>query len=293
MEGIMVPGHHEPNAEPTAIDAVRVGPDYFEVVGVPITAGRGFTDDDVKQERRVVIVNETMGRQYWAGTSPIGQQIYLDGFRSPAYEVVGVARDHKVRSVGEAPRPYLHLPAGASRSLGLIVRTAQSSTAALPMLRETILRLEPDVVFTADVSAEDIAATTVAPTRIGALILGAFGVLALVLAAVGVYGVVAYSVSRRTREIGLRIAIGATRLDVLRLVLRQGLALAGIGALLGVAASAPVFQLMSSGLAGLGGLSYWTLVIVPVGLLAVTLGACWLPARRAARIDPTIALRAD
>jgi ABC-type antimicrobial peptide transport system permease subunit len=123
--------------------------------------------------------------------------------------------------------------------------------------------------------------------------IGVAGLVGLGLALVGLYGVVAYSVSRRTREIGIRMAIGATKLDVLALVLRQGLTLAGVGALIGIAASTPVFRLMSAGLAGLGGLSYWTLVLVPLGLIAVTLGACWLPARRATRINPTIALRAD
>jgi putative ABC transport system permease protein len=122
---------------------------------------------------------------------------------------------------------------------------------------------------------------------------GVAGLIGLGLALVGLYGVVAYSVSRRTREIGIRMAIGATRLDVASLVLRQGLTLSIAGTIVGLAASAPVLRLMSAGLAGLGGLSYWTLAIVPVGLVAVTLGACWLPARRATRIDPTIALRAD
>ena len=293
MEGVMVPGHHEPNAEPTTIDAVRVGADYFDVVGVPIVTGRAFTDDDVKQERRVVIVNESMHRQFWANASPVGQQLYLDGFQSPAYEVVGVSRDHKVRSVGEAPRSYLHLPATASRSLGLVVRTAQPSTAALPMLRETILRLEPDVVFTEDVSAEQVAATTVAPTRIGAMILGAFGALALVLAAVGVYGVVAYSVSRRTREVGIRMALGAPRASVLRMVLWQGGRLAAIGIAIGALAAIGVGRVLESMLYGVSAVDPTAYAIACGALLLVAMAANLLPAITAARIDPMRALRRD
>jgi predicted permease len=293
MDGVMVPGYHAPAGPDTPVDSVRVGPNYFSTVGVPLVEGREFTRDDVEQNRYVAVINEAMAHQFWPNTTPLGKTLYLDGFQSKPYEVVGIARDHKVRSVGEAPRPYLHLPAALSPNVGLVVRTAAAAAPALPMLRQALWQIEPDIVFTADVSADEIAATTVAPTRMGAAILGAFGLLALILAAVGVYGVVAYSVSRRTREVGIRMALGAPRARVLRMVLWQGSRLAATGILIGALAAVGAGRVLESLLYGVSSVDPLAYAVACGVLLLVATLANLVPAMTAARIDPMRALRAD
>jgi predicted permease len=293
MTGVTVPGHHAPDADPTPIDAAYVGADYFRVVGVPIVAGRAFTEDDVNGARKVAIVNETMARQYWPGESAVGRVIHDGDLDQPPIEVVGVARDHKVRSVGEAPRPYLHLPAGPSRRISLVVRTFTPAVSALPMLREAIWKLEPDVVFTGEASATEIAAITMAPTILGAGIIGGFGALALLLAAVGLYGVIAYAVSLRTREVGIRMALGAARGQVVRLVLRQGGRLAAVGVAIGTLASLAVGRVLASLLYGVSPFDPVAYGVAAALLVAVAALANLAPALTASRVDPLTALRRD
>ena len=275
------------------IDVAAIGDQYFEAVGVPILSGRGFTLDDVEHRRRVAVVNETMARQFWPGSSPLGRRIFPEGAQSAAFEVVGVARDHNVRSVGEAPRPYLHLPAEPERGIGLVVRTTMPAAAALPMLREAIKTLEPSVVFTEDTTAAQIAAATMAPTKVAAYASAAFGGLALLLAAVGLYGVIAYVVSRRTREIGIRMALGAKRGQVLRLVMQQGGRLAAAGIALGVLASAGAARLLGALLYGVSGIDPVAYASAVAILLLVAGIANMVPALSAARVDPAKALRGE
>jgi predicted permease len=290
MDTVNVPGHHAPDEDGLPVDMVSVGSDYFTAVGVPLVAGRAFSADEVRAERRLAIVNETMAKQFWPDGSAVGRVVRLG--KQP-FEIIGVARDHKVRSVGEAPRPYLHVPDSPSQSIGLVVRTTMPAVSALPALRSAVWSLEPNIVFTEDVPAQQVADTTVAPTRIGALVLMAFGGLALGLAAVGVYGVIAYSVSRRTKEVGIRMALGAERGQVLRMVLSQGVRLAGAGIVLGAIASAAISRLLESLLYGVSGfdpLAY----VAAAGLLLLIAGAANLvPAITASRIDPVRALRSE
>jgi predicted permease len=293
MEGIRIPGHHTADEQETPIDAVAVGADYFTTVGVPIVAGRAFTRDDAAQDRRVLIVNETFARQYWPDGNALGQRVYRGGYHTPAWEIVGIARDHKVRSVGEAPRPYLHFPDDPDRGIGLVVRTATPAETSLPMLRTALWSLEPDIVFTEDVPAEQIAATTMLPTRIGAIVLGAFGVLALLLAAIGLYGVVAYSVSRRTREIGIRLALGAPRAAVLRVLASRGVIVAVAGLILGGVLGAAAGQLLESMLYGISAFDAIAFLIAASVLLGITGIANLVPTLTAMRIDPVRALRSE
>jgi putative ABC transport system permease protein len=293
MDGVKVPGHHAADEDETPTDTVAVGADYFPVVGVPIVAGRAFTEDEVANKRRVAVINETMAKQYWPDGSAVGRVIYRGDFDSEPVQIVGVARDHKVRSVGESPRAYLHVPETPSANIQIIVRSSTPARAALPSLRQALLALEPAIVFTEDAPAEDVAATTVAPTRIGAMALGSFGALALLLAAIGLYGVIAYSVSRRTREVGIRMALGAERRQVMRLVLTQGGKLAAAGIAIGIVASAGVGQLLESLLYGVSGYDVLAYGAAAAVLMLVALAANLIPAISASRVDPVQALRSE
>jgi predicted permease len=292
-EGVLVPGRHGPKDDGTITDTVRVGADYFKVVGVPIVYGRAFTDDDIRQERRVAIVNETMARQYWPERAAIGRLIYTAGFESKPYEIVGVARDHKVRSVGEAPRPYLHLPTPPARSVELLVRTATPAADALPMLRAALWKLEPRILFTSDVSAAEVAQGVMAPTTVGAIAFTAFGALALLLASVGLYGVISHSVSRRTREVGIRMALGAERGQVLRMILGEGGRLALVGIAFGTLASAGLGRALGALLYGVSGFDPLAHIAAAGLLLAVVFAANLVPALQSSRVDPVRALRSE
>ena len=288
---ILITGRHTAADDGEQVDTVKVGADYFTSVGVPIVAGRAFTEEDVKADRHVAIVNETLAHEFWPDGSAVGRRLYEGTFNSTPYEIVGISRDHKVRSVGETPRPYLQLPDAPSRTIGLVVRTQMPAEQALPTLRQALRTLEPNIQFTDDASAEEVAATTVAPTRIGALALGAFGALALVLAAVGLYGVMAYSVSRRTREVAIRMALGAERRQVLAMLLGQGGRLACAGIAIGAVGAAGAGRVLRSLIYGVSGFDPIAYLAAAIVLLLVALAANLVPALAATRIEPVRALR--
>lgn len=295
MEAIRLPGQHGPDDEPALVDATYVEPDYFAALDVPILEGRAFSDADREGAPGVVIVNEAMARRFWAGKSAIGERVYTDGFDKPGHEVVGVVRDYAVRQLGEAPRPYLHFAwrQQKSSSTTVLARTAGPASAALAGLREAVLELEPAVAFSEEGSLADLLRVTLGPTRLGAVLLGSLGAVALLLASIGLYGVVAHDVERRTREVGLRMALGARVGDVLRLVLARGMRLAAVGVVIGGAAAAALARVLSALLYGVSAVDPLAYGMAASLLLAVSLAANWVPARRAARVDPMVALRIE
>ena len=275
------------------IAANIVDESYFDTMRVGLLEGRAFTRHDSAASPRVAVVNREFAARYWGGQSAVGRRFRL-GANGPWVEVVGVARNGKYLSLTETPQPYLYLPwtQNETTRMTLMVETAG------PPAEITTAVLREAHTLDANQPAYNVRALDTyyeqGPLGLALIVMqmvGSAGLTGLALALVGVYGLVAYSVARRTREFGIRMAIGADRASVLRLVLKQGLILALVGDALGLALSIPAFRGLSGAMSGIGRLSPWTLVVVPAALIAVTLAASYLPARRASRIDPTLALR--
>jgi putative ABC transport system permease protein len=272
----------------------EVGPGYFETVGIPILRGRALTETDRANAPMVAVVNETMARRLWADQEPIGKRFRCFG-ESWIVEVVGVARDAKYVTIGEDPQSFFYMPLAQHPETGvtLHVRTEGDPAASLGTVRAQVQSLDPRMPITNVFTIQQLFDQALWPARMSASLLGAFAALALVLAALGVYGVVSYSVAERKVEFGIRMAMGARPADMLRMVIRQTLLTASIGAAVAVVAAYAATR-------GLGNLLIGVPTGDPVtflGTLAVILGAAvvasaW-PAWRASRIDPLAALRYD
>lgn len=267
---------------------------YFEVMQTPIVRGRAFTSGDKADSTRVAIVNEEFAKKYWPNQDALGKKIRFDSPTGPVAQVVGVAKTAKYIFIGEQPMPFLYVPLTQrpQTRMSLLVETYGDPAAMTAPMREVVRSLNPDQpIYNARTLATFYEQRATEVFRMILQTVSAMGLLGLVLAVVGLYGLIAYSVSRRTQEIGIRMALGAQRSNVAGLVLRQGFVLAMIGVAIGFAASIAVRGILMQGLIGLGTLSPMVLAIVPIGLLAVTMAACYLPAYRASRIDPIRALR--
>jgi macrolide transport system ATP-binding/permease protein len=282
-----VPGR----ADKVGIEYNHVSPNYFSLVGIPIVRGRGFTPTEARNPSGV-IVTESTAQRLWPGEDPLGKT--LRGSTGGDYSVIGVAKDAQVSHLGKLDTSYLYFLAGPeddSRSY-VLVRYATGFEDVSNDIRQAAKSLDPDVSVDV-IKLEDNLEIWRAPSRIVAALSGALGALALLLASIGVYGMVSYSVSRCVREIGIRMAVGANGADVVRLVLRQAMRPVLIGALVGMALCAGVSQVLSSMLFGLSAHDPIAFICVPVFLLAVALIASCIPARRAMRVDPMIALRCE
>jgi predicted permease len=270
-----------------------VGPGYFEVMRVPLVSGRAFTADDRDGAPQVGIVNETFAARYWPGENPIGKRLTFFG-QVADVEIVGVAGDGKYERLTEAPRPYIYRPfLQQYEDMVLHVRLTRAADEFLPVLRGEIRALDGQlpILRLATMRAETAFATF--PQRIAATLLGACAVLALLLAGVGLYGVVAYAVSRRTREIGIRIALGAQRHTVVRMALEESLKLVAIGLAIGLMLSLLAGRAVEAFIGDVSAADPVVLVAGPLVMLACATVASWLPARRAANVDPLTALREE
>jgi len=292
--GLQVEGYRRREGEDMEFYYSVVGPRYFETMEVPLTRGRGFTDADRPGAPAVVIVNEAFAKRFWGDADPIGKRISRNGENGPWIEVVGLARDGKYVSITESPRPFVYYPQ-LQMPDGVImhVRTTGDPRGLLTAARREVAVAAPNWMIERPRTLEEDIGASLLPQRIAAGLLGAFGVVALLLAAVGLYGVVAFAVAQRTREIGIRVALGAQGGEVLGLMLRQGMTLAGIGLLVGVPLAFVGARLVSAFLVGSGAADP-VVFVGAAGLLAfVTLVASYVPARRASRVDPMLALRSQ
>ena len=296
---IWIPGVHNPGGHGDIVDETAVSTDYFKTIGVAIVEGRAFNDADRPDSPRVAIVNETMARRYWPGQSAIGKTLRSRGSDGPLFEIVGVSADHKVLTVGEPPTPFLHVSRRQRPSTytAILARTGGDASTLLRDMRRVLLALEPNLVFIENQTMEAQMGATMFPARASAWLVGFVGIVAMLLAAIGLYGVIAYSVSRRTREMGIRIALGAQPQAVVSLVMKQGLivAAAGLvaGCLLAALVAATAARAISGALYGVSAADPVSWMAAITLLLVVSALANLIPAWRAAHVDPSDALRIE
>jgi putative ABC transport system permease protein len=272
----------------------RVGTDYFRTYGVPLLAGRDFTDADGATAPRVAVINESLARYLFGERSAVGEQLTFGGPKPST--IVGVVADVRMSAPRPGSPPAIYFPLAQSAPSGyatISMRTRSDPLALVPLVRAAVRSVDPEQPVAGVTTMDEVLAEFMAPRRFNALLLGSFAALALVLAALGLYGVISYIVTQRTREIGIRMALGADRGDVVQAVLRQGMGLAAVGVVLGVTASLALTRVLAGLLFQVQSRDPFVFAVVPLLLLAVAALAIVIPARRASRVDPAVALRAE
>jgi len=290
----MVDGRPAPPPEQRPMALARsVTPDYFHVMGIPLVAGRSFTDADNSQSPAAIVINQALARRFWPGANPLGGRLALDTAPPRVAEVVGVVAGVKP----EAPQgedwptiysPYDQAPTAATT---VVVKTGSAPLALAVSVQSEVRQLDPDQAIADLQSGDAIIAKAVAGARFSTLLLGLFGAISFVLAAVGIYGVVSYDVGERVQELGIRMALGAQKNDVLSLVLGHAARLSALGIALGLAGALVLTRLIASMLFGIQPRDFGTYAAASLALAAVALAASYLPARRAMGLDPVTALR--
>jgi predicted permease len=292
---VMSEGSGMSTTDPTQINANVVGPRFFETTGIRLMNGRDFTAADVPEGPPVIVLNATAAGLHFPNENPIGRRVSVDGPDGPWREVVGIARDSKYGTLGEGALPVAYLPLSQNHETGmtLYVRGSVPPGALAGPLRREIQRLEPNLPVPDIETMSETIGTSLYAARMGAWLLSAFGGLALLLAVVGIYGVLSFSIAQRTREMGIRLALGARGRQVFLLVVRDGMWLVGIGAVLGLAAAAVGAKTVGGFLYGISPIDVPAFVAAILVLAAVALVACAIPARRAIRVNPIATLRQE
>ena len=284
----------DPNVR-TSAAFFGVSPDYFSTLGIRIVRGRAFTERDDEHAPAVLVINETMAAKYWPGEDPIGKRVKVSYNNTPPREIVGIAGDVKQKQLTDASPSQMYLPFVQAPwpFLTAVARTTAAPEAAVGSLRQALVRLDPEQAAGEIRTFDQYLARSIATPRFTAILLGTFAGLALLLAGFGLYGVMAYSVVQRRREIGIRMALGARAADVRSLVVNQALRLGATGLAIGMAGALAVTRVLDSQLFGVTASDPLTFAAVSATLVTVLVLAAYLPARRATRVDPIVALRAD
>ncbi len=282
-----------PVEQAPTVYSILATPDYFRAMAIPLISGRGFTDADDAKAPRIAIINTTMARQLWGQEDPLGRKFNVT-FRQGtfAFEVVGIVGDVRHR-LDHPPRPEFYRPHAQSPigSMTIVVGTQSDAAPMLAAIKQRVWEVNPTQPFYNETTVQQLVSGSLASRRFQLVLLAGFSTLALVLAAVGIYGVISFLTAQRTHEIGVRMALGAQRGDILRMVFHHGLQLAGAGVALGILAALAATRLLSTVLFGVNAADPLTYLAISATLLAAGLLACWLPARRATRVDPLTALR--
>ena len=282
-----------PNEQVSALNPV-VSQNCLNAMGIRVLKGRQFTDQETReQQAKTVIINETFARTYFPDDEPIGKRLIIDLGEPATCEIIGVAADIKQFSLQFGPSPTMYLPSINVGWVNLVVRTEGDPLAMTAGVREAVQSIDRDVPLANVRSMEEILASSIAEPRFQTMLLSVFAALALTLAGVGIYGVMSYSVSRRTHEIGIRMALGARPTDAIRLVVGQGMTLALIGVGVGLCGAFALTRLLSTLLFGISATDPFTFGAIAVLLISVAALACYIPARRATRVDPMQALRCE
>jgi predicted permease len=290
---IRVPGVTPPKGRTNFdVDFAAADSGYLGSIGVTILRGRGITAADTREAARVAVINEAMAQKFWPGKDPIGQTINTD---SSTYRVVGITRTTKVRTLGEEPRPFMLAPLAQEPSVTamLVARTSGDAERTATQMLTALHEIDPGIMAIQVKTMQKHLAAMLLPARLGAMAFTLFAALALALAVLGVYGVVSYAVARRTREVGIRLAVGAQPAALVRLLMKEGLSLVVIGTAVGLLLGVGSAQVLRTLLFGVGSADPLTFLGAPLVLMAAGAIAAFLPARRASRVDPASVLRAE
>jgi predicted permease len=275
-------------------ERIRISPEYFKVMQAPLLRGRSFAEGDEDGKQLVAIIDETTARKFWPTRDPLGRLLrFGQDPTKPWTVVVGIVQDIKNDGLDTAGIPHIYVPIyqGPRRDLCIVLRTSLPAKVLEPQIRQQVQSIDPGLPIFNVSSMDDVLDRSLASRRFSAELVGGFAGVALLLASIGIYGLLAYMVGQRSREIGLRMALGARRWDVLKLILRKGAVLAGVGIVAGVIVSAAIASIMASLLYGVHPHDLVVFLAVPLLLFVVAVLASYFPARRATKVDPMFALR--